>query len=152
MFNISGDKSLTSPDKVLSFKALNQAIPPDAVIIYTSLSPDGLFVLGMDYFSVKGYFEDPTAMTLALRDLVLSILSAITEYNGCSGPEKIIELLTDLSKMIISPLAEKWISKKDNFISRVSGDLSRLPLGALRYRGMYLLLQKQVSQVPSLKA
>ncbi|KAH6611846.1 CHAT domain-containing protein [Boeremia exigua] len=64
----------------------------------------------------------------------------------------LVDLIGDFpSGILIAPLAS-CIDKRAHVIFVASGVLTRIPFGALKYKGQYLALQKMVSQVPSLRA
>lgn len=151
---------------------LFNSIDKDAVMIYPTISEDGLLLFVIDHSGIllhqwidvvprKASSQKviKTRINLAyVRNLVTIILNAIISEDRSKAPLRsqmdLIRSQMDLSLKLLGKMllqkAERYIEVKNHVIFVPSGDLSRLPLGLLPFQGRPLGLQRAVSQVPSL--
>lgn len=138
----------------LPMKKLFESIPTKAIVLYTSLSDEGMIILAVDRTGIKGYELAAEITPKVLSKLVLSYLQELQaeKESADSDSSKLDALGSKLSRVLFNPSVERYIAASEHVIFVPSGDLMRLPLGALKYKNDYLILQKEVSQVPSLSA
>ncbi|KAK4903051.1 hypothetical protein LTR49_026894 [Elasticomyces elasticus] len=130
-----------------------EAIPEDAIVRHCSASEDGIALLVIGSKGIKQAVYNLEATTVELDNAVQMYLSALKSSTT-------LEALYDghfrwwenlLSGMLIEP-CKRWIDQKrvNHVIFVPTGLLSTFPVGALLFKGQHLILQKQVSQAPSL--
>ena len=137
-------------DQVLGYPALLTGMPKDALVIYISLSSDGLELYGIDCSGIlRCTGQDIRASST--RQMVSRYVGLLSTYKDEAPEEELDVLAWSMSKVFIEPL-EDLIQAKEQIIFVPSGDLARFPLGALLFENRPLGLQKPVSQVPSLSA
>lgn len=132
---------------------LYEAIPGNAIVIYTGLSEVGFAVMAIDHTGVIMAACNDSVTPNLIRNLVLVYLDALLNQDLENADSDVVLKLisTNLSGILIKP-AEGCIDKRDHVIFVLPGDLALVPVGALLYRDDYLGLQREVSQVPSLAA
>ncbi len=135
-------------------RELYEAIPPTAIVVYTALSEDGLTVFAIDRTGLKVAYSVPDATPAVLKTMVTTFWDMVVNSRDRAENEAaVLELLGNgLSRLLIPVPVERCIAAREHVIFVPSGPFARLPFGALTYNGNYLLLQKQVSRVPSLSA
>jgi CHAT domain-containing protein len=124
-----------------------RSVPEDATVLYIFTTEDGCILMALDELKVRMAAFQPSATIAMLEKTVIMFVDAIKENNA---------LATDfagriLDNVLVKPLAN-CIAKRRHVIFVLSGILTRIPVSALRYDGDYLILKRQVSQVPSLRA
>ncbi|KAH8751163.1 CHAT domain-containing protein [Hyaloscypha finlandica] len=133
---------------------LLESIPSNAIVIYPTFSDEGMMLLAIDRTGIKvgGFAAEVT--TKVLRTGVLAYLNELQTGKGRvdSDPSGLDLFGMILSRVISNEPVERCIAAREHVIFVPSGDFMRVPLGALKYKNDYLILQKQVSQVPSLSA
>jgi len=135
-------------------RELYGAIPQDAIVIYTGLSERGLAIMAIDHTGVIVASYNETATPSVVKTLVLTYLDALLDREAKDGEQlkACLEFTgATLSNLLVRPF-EVCIDKRNHVCFVLSGDLLRIPVGALLYRGNYLGLQRQVTHVPSLTA
>ncbi|KAL2209868.1 hypothetical protein CC79DRAFT_1330321 [Sarocladium strictum] len=132
---------------------LYEAIPENAIVIYTGLSEVGFALMVIDQTGVIMAAYDDSLTPSLVRNVVLAYLDALLDQDLENADSDVVLKLmsTNLSHILIEP-AERCIDKRNHVIFVLSGDLTLVPVGALLYRNDYLGLQREVSQVPSLAA
>lgn len=148
--------SLREKTRSLTIYELYEAIPERALVIYTALSDDGLALFAVDRTGIRHSEVIPVAGPVTIRVLVCAYIAEVIAGKG--NPDSAVTQDSDLSLQAISGIlgsillkpVEKYIDANDHVIFVPSGDLMRFPLGALLFKKAYLIMQKQVSQVPSL--
>jgi len=133
---------------------LYAAIPSNAIVIYTALSDDGLSVFAISDDGIKVAYSIPRMTPTTVKNSVAIFWDLLRDSQDTVEDHSIVLRLiqANLSNALISPPVERCIAARDHVIFVPSGPLTRLPFGALIFKGNPLLLQKQVSQVPSLSA
>ncbi|KAH6720106.1 CHAT domain-containing protein [Leptodontidium sp. MPI-SDFR-AT-0119] len=131
------------------FDSVFAAIPKDALVIYTSLSEDGLCIFALETSEILYSNWRSDLSSSQIREKVLSCLCIVEQDLGQNAPEDCLPLLQELSDILLGALHD-MIAPKSHIIFVPSGDLTRLPFGALVYDGKPLILQKAVSQTPNL--
>lgn len=82
-----------------------------------------------------------------LEEIVIAYVDSLKKNDTSS-----LNLLGErLSNILIDPVKYR-IAKKRHIIFVLSGILARIPISSLKYESQYLILQREVSQVPSLSA
>jgi CHAT domain-containing protein len=119
------------------------------LVIYTSVSDDGLAIFALDMDGIKHVSWNPDAGAPQVKMLVSDYLDILVSSKSKQLSERTRELGETLSSWLIQPVSS-YLEGKDAVIFVPSGDLMRVPFGALPYKNDYLLLHKAVSQVPSL--
>lgn len=119
------------------------------LVIYTSVSDDGLALFALDMDGIKHVSWDGNVGAPQVRWVVAEYLDSIVSSKGRKLSQRTRELGETLSSWLISPVLD-YLEGKPAVIFVPSGDLMRVPFGALPYKNDYLLLHKEVSQVPSL--
>ncbi|KAK4444796.1 CHAT domain-containing protein [Podospora aff. communis PSN243] len=147
-------KQLSRPPFQFTPRELYASIPSDAIVIYITVSEDGLSVFAIADDGVKVADFNPKTTPAEVRTSVAMLWDLFQGNQDTDGVESFILqlVLRRLSKDIINPAVEQCIAARNHVIFVPSGPLTRLPFGALIFKGNYLLLQKQVSQVPRLSA
>jgi CHAT domain-containing protein len=140
----------------LKLRQLYSAIPEDAIVIYYTVSEDGCAILAVDRTRVWTVVWNPSITPKLLQKVILLYLDALQEKSTSQGSQQedrdVFTFYGDiLSNLLIKPV-QGTIEKRNHVIFIPSGDLARLPFGALKFKDDYLILQRQVSQVPSLTA
>ena len=125
-------------------------IPTDALVVYISLSEDGLALFGIDDSNILvAQWQQISAAST--RQMVSRYIGLLTTYKD-EAPEDVLNFFVgSMSDVFISPL-EDLIRIKSQVIFVPSGDLARFPLGVLNFDGHPLGLQMPLSQIPSLSA
>lgn len=125
-------------------------IPKDSLVIYTTLDADGLMLTVFDYEGIRFGAVCPTETSSKIEKYALVYMNEIINNGDFNASESTGRIACNLlSDIIIKPL-ENCISKRRHIIFVPSGVLTRIPLSSLLYNGDFLILQRQVSQVPSL--
>ena len=137
-------------EQVLEYPALLIGLPKDALVVYISLSADGLALYGIDHSGILiAIWQNIVASST--RQMVSRFIGLLARYKD-QAPEDVLNVFTwSMSEVFIKPL-EDLIRAKSQVIFVPSGDLARFPLGVLLFDGNPLGLQMPVSQVPSLSA
>jgi CHAT domain-containing protein len=124
-----------------------QSIPENAILLYIFATQDGSVLMALDNQKVRMALFHPDATLAMLEKSVMLYVNAIKDNDKAAmhflGPI--------LDEILIEPL-KNCIDKRGHIIFVLSGVLTRLPVSALRYNGEYLILQREVSQVPSFRA
>lgn len=137
-------------EQVLGYPAVLIGIPQDALVVYISLSADGLALYGIDHSGIQEAIWQEIAAS-STRRMVSRFIGMLAKYKD-EAPEDVLNVFTwSMSEVFIKPL-EDVIRAKSQVIFVPSGDLARFPLGALLFDEHPLGLQMPVSQVPSLSA
>jgi CHAT domain-containing protein len=132
-----------------SFRTLRSSLPPDALVIYTAISQDGLALFGIDHTGILYRCWNPSVKPFLIRKAVSTYLGLINK-DECEADIKVLQFISAyLSSIYIQPLA-RFIIRKDVIIFVPSGDIARFPLGTLLLDNRYLFPWKKICQVPSL--
>ena len=116
---------------------LLDAIPPHTLVIYTSLSTDGLALFAMDQGGIKHASWNSRLTIHILRVYVLACWHLVTYESGRNRRENTYETIETISALLLAPIVEH-IESKDDIVFVPSGDLVRLPFHALVYKGFPL--------------
>ena len=137
-------------EQILGFPDVLIGIPKDALVVYISLSADGLALFGIDRSGILvGIWQKIAASST--RQMVIRLVGLLARYKD-EAPEDVLNVfIWSMSEVFIKPL-EDVIRAKSQVIFVPSGDLARFPLGILIFDEHPLGLQMPVSQVPSLSA
>ncbi|MCJ1437293.1 hypothetical protein MMC27_006679 [Xylographa pallens] len=138
-------------DQVLMYPEILAGIPDDTVVIYYSLSEDGLALLSIARTGILSAFWNPEISASATRQMVCRYVGSIAEHKDSAPEDWLVCLALSMSEVFIEPL-QADIRSRSQVIFIPSGDLARFPLGALYLDNLPLLLQKAIFQVPSLSA
>jgi len=84
-----------------------------------------------------------------VKMLVSDYLDSIVSSKGQNLSLQTRQLGETLSSWLIDPVLD-YLERKKGVIFVPSGDFMRVPFGALPYKNNYLLLHRELSQVPSL--
>jgi CHAT domain-containing protein len=124
-----------------------RSVPKDATVLYIFATQDGCILTALDEVKVRMAAFHPGATIAMLEKTVIMFVNAIRENdtNGIDFAGRILD------SVLVKPLAN-CIAKRRHVIFVLSGILTRIPVSALRYDGEYLILKREVSQVPSLRA
>ena len=138
--------------KLIAFECeqLYRAIPEDAIVIYTGLSEDGLMIFAVDFTGIIVGRLNESATPKRLKPLILLYIDEISDIDSKTDSLRQVSRL--LSSLVILEPIERCIAARNHVIFIPSGDLARIPFGALLFKDDFLAIQKQVSQVPSLTA
>lgn len=137
-------------EQVLDYPAVLIGIPKDALVVYISLSADGLALYGIDHTGILTAIWQEIAAS-STRQMVSRYIGLLARYKD-EAPEDVLNVFTwSMSEVFVKPL-EDVIRAKSQVIFVPSGDLARFPLAVLLYYENPLGLQMPVSQVPSLSA
>ncbi|KAK3172833.1 hypothetical protein OEA41_006158 [Lepraria neglecta] len=120
-----------------------------AIAIYISVDEDGMALFGINEKGVEHASFNSTANTRCIRKLVKICLHEFTVSEGRASWMDAFEPLVLLSTAILGPL-EEAIAAVEHIIFISSGDLTRFPFGTLIFKSAHLIMQKGVSQAPSL--
>ena len=138
-------------EQVLQYPEVLSGIPSDAVVVYISLSDDGLAVFAVDRTCILSGTWNPDISESATRQMVARYVGDLAKDRDDTPDTWLEALALSISQVVIVPV-EAHIREKNHIIFVPSGDLARFPLGALMIDDHPLILQKAVSQVPSLSA
>ncbi|MCJ1290509.1 hypothetical protein MMC34_002048 [Xylographa carneopallida] len=138
-------------EQVLEYPDVLEGIPDDTVVIYYSLSEDGLALLSIARTGILSAIWNPYISASATRQMVCRYVGSIAKYKDSAPEDWLISLALSMSEVFIEPV-EVDIETRSQVIFVPSGDLARFPLGALYMNNIPLTLQKAVFQVPSLSA
>jgi CHAT domain-containing protein len=133
---------------------LYEAIPRDAIVVYTALSEDGLTVFAIDRTGIKVAYSIPEMTPAFVKTLILVLWSTIRDDRDALDDESVAlgVFHRGLSRALIPEPVERCIATRNHVIFIPSGVLARVPFAVLTFNGDHLLMQKQVSQAPSLSA
>ncbi|CAI6331711.1 unnamed protein product [Periconia digitata] len=132
---------------VQSVAAFFRSVPEIAIVLYIFATQDGCILLAIDNTQIRIAAFNPEATLAVLEKTVIMYVDAIRDNDTAA----IRYLGLILSGILIEPL-KNCIAKRGHVIFVMTGILTRLPVSALRYNGEFLILNREVSQVPSLRA
>ncbi|MCJ1377613.1 hypothetical protein MMC17_000708 [Xylographa soralifera] len=138
-------------DQVLMYPEILEGIPNDTVVLYYSLSDDGLALLSIARTGILSAIWNRDISASATRQMVCRYVGSIAKYKDSAPEDWLVCLTLSMSEVFIEPV-QADIKSRSQVIFIPSGDLARFPLGALLLDNLPLLLQKAVFQVPSLSA
>lgn len=129
-------------------KSIFNAIPSDAVVVEIHTSRGGLVVLGITTQGIKAIHQAPIS-DIKLRRLIFPYIKAYRKSNETVIDKQLLHNLQEISKMIVDPIKD-LINKKDHIIFVPSSIFMAFPFCCLLFKRRSLVLEKAVSQVPSL--
>jgi CHAT domain-containing protein len=124
-------------------------IPGNAVVIYTSISDEGLAVMCFSWAGLHGYEFFEKATTKEIGRAVHEFLGNIRTHRMEANLEILVDVMKYLSCYLTLPF-EDTINMAGHVIFVPSGPLCQFPFGCLFHNGEALAFGKAVSQVPSL--
>lgn len=130
-----------------SVASMFASVPEDAIVLYHFTTQDGTTLLALDNEKVRIAAIYDGATLAFMEKLVIMYVDSI-QSNDTGAVD---QLCDTLSSILITPL-NNCIAKRSHVIFVLSGILTRIPVSSLKYKGEYLILQKEVSQLPSLRA
>ena len=137
-------------EQVLGYPEVLIGIPKDALVVYISLSADGLALFGIDRSGILVAMWKKIAAS-STRQMISRFIGLLARYKD-EAPEDILNVfIWSMSEVFTKPL-ENVMRAKSQVIFVPSGDLARFPLGILLFDEHPVGLQMPVSQVPSLSA
>lgn len=119
------------------------------IVVYPTASIDGMALMAITAAGVVYSDWNDEISAHRLANLASNTLDKILSSKGTKPLERHLDDLQQLSNILLDPLASH-LKGKEHVIFVLSGELSRLPPGLLLYDGEHLMLQKAISQVPSL--
>lgn len=120
-----------------------------AIAIYFSVDEDSMALFGINEKQVEHVDFNSTANTCWIQKLVIICLHEFKVSESRASWMDAVEPLVLLSTAILEPL-EETITAVEHIIFISSGDLTRFPFGTLIFESAHLIMQKAVSQAPSL--
>lgn len=137
------------PSRESTWKFIKSGALDNTLVIYVSVDEDGMALFGISDKGIEHASFNLTENTREIRRLVNMCLQEFTVNEGRESWIKALDPLTRLSTRILGPL-EDAIANTEHIIFISSGDLTPFPFGALMFRSAHLIMQKAVSQAPSL--
>ena len=124
-------------------------IPGDALVIYTALSTEGLTAIALCWQGMHKAVFIEEANLQRFGSTIAFYLATVRDGKETANPISLIEISLGLSNLLIAPF-EEFVEFYDHIIFVPSGPLTQFPLGTLFFKEKPLVIQKAVSQVPSL--
>ncbi|KFZ23190.1 hypothetical protein V502_02331 [Pseudogymnoascus sp. VKM F-4520 (FW-2644)] len=131
---------------------LSLSIPSNCLVLYTSVSEDGLAVLCVDSSGPLHAVYKPIASAIFIEQIVSLFIQSMEREKLEADQRKLKSLAFWLSQLLLKPFEDILRqSAKEQIIFVPSGPLARFPFGALILDERWLIATKVVTQVPSLK-
>jgi hypothetical protein len=106
---------------------LLESIPPEALVIYTAISDQGVIILAIDQTGIKFGGWSKELNSVVLRSIALAYLDALKGGKGIVGDPVIFHHIDSLlSRVLISPRVEQCIMAS----SKLTGE-TPLPMGGI---------------------